>query len=173
LAVVEMRRLGVQDLVEVPHHGVRVQQRAIVERHPLAQMEHPMAAVRRIAFPGRGQAGDQLAGAVGDIQLPGNERIIQGEAGELVGAGAAVGLPGGQGNVRHGDGVRQARARRGCALRTREARQAGGKAGARGQYGAAGQDCHKRLSFLTNFNQYIFDGQRKTHANRLLSMLDA
>ena len=105
LPVVEVRRLRVQHLLEVPDHGIRVERRAVVERHVVAQLEDPVAAVRRITLPAGSKAGDKLAGPVCNVQLPSDERVVEGEPGKLIGAGAAVGLSRGKGDVGHGDPV--------------------------------------------------------------------
>jgi hypothetical protein len=41
LALVELRCLGVEHLVEVPDHGVGVEGRAVMELHAVAQLEGP------------------------------------------------------------------------------------------------------------------------------------
>jgi hypothetical protein len=93
---------------------------------PVAQAEGPQGLVGVVHLPRRGEAGDQLARPVGDIELPGDQRIVEREAGELVGTGAAVGLARRQGHVGH----RDAEAHH---LLLRECRDRQGRQGARRQ----------------------------------------
>ncbi len=103
LALVELRRLGVEHLVEVPDHGVGVEGRSVVELHTIAQLEGPQGFVAVVDFPFGGEARDQLPGSVGDVHFPGDQRIVERVAGELVGAGPAIGLAGGERHVGHRD----------------------------------------------------------------------
>ncbi len=105
LALVVLRRLLVEHLVEIPDHRIGVEAAAVVELHVPAQRKAPLFLVARVDAPFRGQAGNQLSRSVGDVHLPGDERIVDGVAGKLIGAGAAVGLPGREWNVRERDGV--------------------------------------------------------------------
>jgi hypothetical protein len=105
LALVELRRVLVEDLFEVPDNGVGVEGRAVVELDARPELEGPQRLVALVDRPFGGEAGDQLAGPVGDIHLPGDQRIVDGEAGELVGAGAAIGLAGGERDIGHRDAV--------------------------------------------------------------------
>ena len=102
---VELRRLVVQHLVEVPDHRVGVEVGTVVELHALAQREAPDLVVLRVDLPVGGQTRDQLAGAGADVGLPGDQRVVDRVAGELVGARAAVGLAGGERDVGHRDAV--------------------------------------------------------------------
>ncbi len=103
LALVELRRLGIEHLVEVPDHGVGIEGRTVVELHVGPELECPQRLVGVVDLPFGGEAGDQLARPVGDIHLPRDQRIVERIAGELVGAGAAVGLAGRERHVRHRD----------------------------------------------------------------------
>ena len=126
LALVELRRVLVEDLLQVPDDGVGVEGRAVMELHAVAQREGPQGLVRLVHLPLGGEAGDQLARPVGDIELPGDERIVEREAGELVGTGATVGLARRQRHVGHGDAEAHhllLRERRGTAARRARRRQ--------------------------------------------------
>ncbi len=135
LALVVVGRLGVEHLVEVPDHRVGVEGRAVVELDPLAQAEDPVAAIRGVALPRGGEPRHQLARPVGDVELPGDQGIVEGESGELVAPRAAVRLAGGERQVEQRDAVGQAarrrprRAGRGGPLRER------GTGGAEGREG--------------------------------------
>jgi hypothetical protein len=105
LALVELRRVLVEDLFEVPQDGVCVEGRTVVELHAWPELEGPQRLVGVVDLPFGGEAGDQLARPVGDIKLPGDQRIVDREAGELVGASAAIGLAGGERDVGQRDAV--------------------------------------------------------------------
>ena len=81
------------------------------------------------------EAGDQLARSVGNIHLPGDQRIVDRVAGELVGAGAAIGLAAGERNVGHRDAIADdlllGRGRRSKTRRQRKRAGAGQKGTAR------------------------------------------
>jgi hypothetical protein len=105
LALIELRRILVEDLFEVPDHGVGIERRAVVEFDAGPELEGPQRLVGIVDRPFGGEAGNQLARPVGDIHLPSDQRVIDGEAGELVGAGAAIGLAGGERDIGHRDAV--------------------------------------------------------------------
>ncbi|MBA7698870.1 hypothetical protein ES703_107553 [subsurface metagenome] len=105
LPFVELRRLVVQHLVEIPDHRVRIELAAVVEFHALAQGKAPLGLVGIVHLPFGGKPGHQLARPFGDVHLPGDQGIVDGVGGKLVGAGATVGLAGGQRNISHGDAV--------------------------------------------------------------------
>ena len=67
----------------------------------LAQAEAPFRLVGVIDLPFGRKPRHQFSGPVGDVHLPGDQRVVNRVGGELVGAGAAVGLAGSQRNVRH------------------------------------------------------------------------
>jgi hypothetical protein len=54
---VVVRRLAVQHLADVPHHGVGVEVAAVVELHARPQAEHPARLVRLVHLPLGGEAG--------------------------------------------------------------------------------------------------------------------
>ena len=105
LALVELRRLVVQHLVEIPDHRIGVELAAVMEFHALAQREFPLLLVGIIDLPLGGKAWDQFAGPVGDIHFPGYQRIVDRVGRELIGAGAAVRLARGQRNIGHRDAI--------------------------------------------------------------------
>ena len=102
---VELRRLVVQHLVEVPDHRVGLEVGAVVKFDALAQREAPDLVVLRVDLPLGGQARDQLAGARADVGFPRDHRVVNRVAGELVGTGAAVRLAGRERDVGHRDAV--------------------------------------------------------------------
>jgi len=95
-----MWRLVVEHLVEIPDHRIGVEGAAVVKFDVAAQDEHPFLGICRIDLPFRRKAGNKLARAVCDVHLPRHQRIVDGVAGELVGAGAAIRLAGGERNIR-------------------------------------------------------------------------
>ena len=138
LALVELRRLRVHDLLEVPDHRLGVEGRAVVEGHARPQRQRPALAVRRVGLPGGRQPRHQLARPVGDVHLPGDERVVDRVARELVGPRAAVGLPRGEGDIGHRDAVAQHPFRLRARFGNHQARGKGGEAGG-AQQGAARQ----------------------------------
>ncbi len=105
LALVELRCLVVEHLVQIPDHGVGVEFAAVVKLDALAQGKAPFLLVLLVHLPFGGQARHQLAGPVGHVHLPGDQGIVDRIGRELVGAGAAIRLAGGQRNVRHRNAV--------------------------------------------------------------------
>jgi hypothetical protein len=105
LALVELRRLVVEHLVEIPDHRIGVEVAAVVKFDALAQGKAPFLLVGVIDLPFGGEPGHQLAGPVGDVHLPGHQRIVDRVGGELIGAGAAIRLAGRQRNIRHRNAV--------------------------------------------------------------------
>ena len=122
LPLVELRCLFIEHLVQIPDHRVSREVAAVVELDALAQGEAPLLLVGVVDFPLGGQARHQFARPVGDVHLPGDQRIVDRVGRELVGAGAAVRLAGGQRDIRH----RNAVAHHGLGLR-RNGRQAKGE----------------------------------------------
>jgi len=95
---------------------------------PRAQLERPQGLVGFVRLPLCRQAGDHLSRPIRNVELPGDQRIVEGEAGILVGVGAAVRLAGGERDVSSvcrsarpfpGPGRRAARRVAGVAARTR------------------------------------------------------
>ena len=70
LAGVELRRVLVEDLLEVPDHGIGVERRAVVELHARAQLEGPQRLVGLAHLPLGRQARDHLARPVGRRRAP-------------------------------------------------------------------------------------------------------
>ena len=60
LARIELRRVLLQQLVEVPDDGVGRERAAVVEFHAVAQLEHPLGLVGRIDRPGGRQPGHEV-----------------------------------------------------------------------------------------------------------------
>ncbi|MGY4412804.1 hypothetical protein ACVWW4_004540 [Bradyrhizobium sp. LB7.1] len=122
LPLVELRRLVVEHLVQIPDHRIGIELAAVVKLHALAQDEAPLGLVLVIDFPLRGQSWHQLAGPVGDVHLPGHQGVVDRVGRELIGAGTAVGLACRQRNIRHGDAVAHHRlgTRRNCGKRQRK-----------------------------------------------------
>jgi hypothetical protein len=61
--------------------------------------------VAPIDLPFPRKAWNKLARAVCDVHLPRHQRIVDGVTGELVGAGAAIGLARGERNIRQRNAV--------------------------------------------------------------------
>ena len=95
----EVRRLLLEDLLDVPDDGIGLQVGAVMELHALAQLEDPLGLVGRIDGPFGGEARDQHARLVGRRQVPVREGVEQRNAGEAVALEALVRLPCGAGNV--------------------------------------------------------------------------
>ena len=100
LAGVEMRCVLLQHLLDVPHHGVGVEVRAVVEFHARAQLEDPFGLVGRRDRPFGRDAGDHHARLVGGGEIPGGEALIHRVAGEAVALETLVGLADGLWNIR-------------------------------------------------------------------------
>ena len=105
LALVELRRLVVQDLVEIPDHRIGVEVAAVVEFDALAQREPPFGLVGVVDLPFGGEPGHQFARPVRHVHFPGDQRIVDGISGELIGTRAAIGLARRQRNIRHRNAV--------------------------------------------------------------------
>ena len=125
LTHVEVRRILLQHLLDVPHHGVGVEVRAVVEFHAGSQLEDPLGLVGRRNRPFGRDAGDHHARLVGRREVPGGETLIHRVAGEAVALEALVGLADGLWNVgrRHADAHHGLRRRGGQADRKQRGRK--------------------------------------------------
>ncbi|MEY9756525.1 hypothetical protein ABIE73_003920 [Bradyrhizobium yuanmingense] len=92
LAGVELRRILLQHLLDVPHHRVGVERRAVMEGDAGAQLEDPFGLVGIVDLPLGGKAGDHHARLVGRGQVPAGQRIVHGEAGKAVALKTLIGL---------------------------------------------------------------------------------
>ncbi|GAA0001986.1 hypothetical protein BRDID11002_19870 [Bradyrhizobium diazoefficiens] len=79
LAGVELRRILLQHLLDVPHHGVRIERRAVMEGDAGAQLEGPFGLVGIVDLPLGRKARDHHARLVGGGQVPAGQRVIHGE----------------------------------------------------------------------------------------------
>jgi hypothetical protein len=96
---IELRRLVIQDLVEVPDHGVGLEVAAVVELHVAAQRDHPARGVALVDFPARGEAGHEHRRLIGRRQVPIDQPVIDRVAHEAHALAALVGLAGRQRHV--------------------------------------------------------------------------
>ena len=119
---VELRGLFVQQLLEVPDHGVGLEVAAVVELHAVAQGEGPARRIGLVDLPRSGEAGHQHRGLVGRGQVPIDQPVIERVAHEPHAFAALVGLAGGQRNVRggHADAQRALRQDRGRGQRCQQ-----------------------------------------------------
>ena len=76
LTLVELRRLVVQDLVQVPDHRVGIEVAAVMELDALAQGEAPLGLVLVVDFPFGGETGHQFAGPIRHVHFPGDQRVV-------------------------------------------------------------------------------------------------
>ena len=123
---VEMRRVLLQHLLDVPDHRVGVEVGAVVEFHAGAQLEDPLGLVVRRRRPFGREAGDDHARLVGRGQVPQRETLVHGVAGEAVALEALVGLAEGARDVGggHADPDHGLRRGRGGGYRQQRARAA-------------------------------------------------
>ena len=105
LALVELRRLVVQHLVEIPDHRVGIEVAAVMEFDALAQVKRHLVLSLSSTFHSVARPGTSLPGRSDDVHFPGNQRIVDRIGGELIGAGAAIRLAGGQRDVGHRNAV--------------------------------------------------------------------
>ena len=105
LALVELRCLVVQHLVEIPDHCVGREVAAIVKFYALAQREAPFLFVGVIDLPFGREARHQLARPIGDVHFPRHQRVVDRVAGELITTRAAIGLTGRQRHIGHRDAI--------------------------------------------------------------------
>jgi hypothetical protein len=105
LARVELRRILLQYLLDIPHHGIGIERRAVVEFNAGAELECPLGLVGIVDLPFARKARDQDARLVGGREVPHGERVIHSEAGEAVALKALVRLAQRARNVgrRHAD----------------------------------------------------------------------
>ncbi len=96
---IELRRLVVQDLVEVPDHGIGVERRAVMELHTLAQLEDPALGIAFDRRPFGGEAGLDVGDGVGLGEVPVHQSVVDRVAGEAKALETLVRLAGGEGNV--------------------------------------------------------------------------
>ncbi len=101
LALVELRGFVVEDLVEIPDHRVGIEVAAVMEFHALAERKSPLGLVVVVDLPFGGKAGYQFARPIRDIHFPGDQRVVNGVGGELIGARATIRLARRQGNIGH------------------------------------------------------------------------
>ncbi|MGY3427164.1 hypothetical protein ACVWZW_007668 [Bradyrhizobium sp. F1.13.4] len=133
LAGVELRRVLLQHLLDIPHHGVCVERRTVMEGDTRPQLESPFCLVGIVDLPLGGKAGDHHARLVGRGQIPAGERVVHGEAGEAVAFKTLIGLTqrarnigSSHGDAQHGVGTCDARPRSRAAERQqRDQRRAG------------------------------------------------
>ena len=92
LAGVELRRVLLQHLVDVPDHGVGIERRAVVEGDAGTQLEGPLLLVGVVDLPFGREPGNHHARLVGRRQVPHRQRVIHGEAGEAVALKTLIGL---------------------------------------------------------------------------------
>ncbi len=131
----EMRRRVVEDGREVPHGRIGVERRAVVKAHALPEGDDEARRVHLVVAALDGEAGDEVAGALGLAQIPDVERVEDGVAAEAHALEAAVGPAPHTGHVDERDRDAQ-RARR---LRERRVRGQEQKARRGGEKAAA---CH-------------------------------
>ena len=90
LARVVLRRVLLQDLVQIPDHGIGIEWRSIMKFYALAQLEDPFLGIRRVGMPFRSQARRQCRHHVGARQVPVHQRVIELVADEAVTLAALV-----------------------------------------------------------------------------------
>ena len=108
LARVIMRRFAIKDLAHIPHHGIGVEIRPVMEFHAATQAKHPARLVIGIHRPFGRKTGDHHGRLIGRRQIPHRQAVKQRNAGEAVAFKALVGLAIGQRNIRrrHADAQR-------------------------------------------------------------------
>ena len=104
-----MRRILLQHLVDIPHHGVGIERRAVVKGDAGAKLERPFLLVGVVDLPFGRKAGDHDARLIGGGEVPHRERIVHCEAGEAVALKALIRLAQRARNVgrRHSDPQRR------------------------------------------------------------------
>ena len=105
LAIVKMRRLLIEHFLEIPDHRIGIEIRPVMEFHAWPQPKNPALTIRPIGLPGCRKTRHELPGPVRHIHFPGNQRVIQRIAGELISARAAIRLAGGLRDIGHGNAV--------------------------------------------------------------------
>ena len=103
-----MRRFAVQDLAHIPHHGIGVEIRPVMEFHATAKPKHPARSVSGINRPFARKTGDDNRRLIRRGQIPHGQAIKQRNAGEAIALKTLVGLAVGQRNIcrRHADAQR-------------------------------------------------------------------
>ena len=96
----ELRAVGLEEPVQVPDHGVRVELGAVVEGDAQAQVEYPGPRVARRLFPTRGQAGPKHRWFASGRQVPQHQPLERGVAQETHALEAVVRRAGGGRHVR-------------------------------------------------------------------------
>ena len=92
---IELRRLVVQDLLEIPDHDGGVEVGAVMELHALAQLEDPALAVALDRRPFGGETRLDVGEHVGLGEVPVHQRVVDRVAREAETFEALVGLAGG------------------------------------------------------------------------------